>query len=129
MKRYYAETSWKRASGTEINFIEHPLGAWVKADEAQDEIDRLTKIVQVPAAFCEWREDRDGCWNTDCDMHFVMTADTPSENNYNYCPSCGRKLIEIPWSCDDTEHDEGESTSPFIEMTDDDVEWLIGAND
>lgn len=42
---------------------------------------------------CVWREDWDGYWNTDCDHAFVLEADTPTENDMNFCCYCGGELI------------------------------------
>ncbi len=33
-----------------------------------------------------------------CDEPWTFECYTPQENNYNYCPKCGRKIIEyIPF--------------------------------
>jgi len=44
---------------------------------------------------CLWKEDSDGNWEASCDQVFCMTEGTPSENTYNYCPNCGKRLIEV----------------------------------
>lgn len=49
---------------------------------------------------CTWEEDRDGNWNTACDRIFTMTADTPTENDYRFCPGCGKPIVEVLFAYD-----------------------------
>ena len=48
-------------------------------------------------AVCHWRGDEDGNWDTDCGECFCVEEGTPQENTYNFCPSCGKKLVEIAY--------------------------------
>ena len=41
---------------------------------------------------CKWREDEDGVWDTGCDNRFEFNAGGPPENDFEYCPYCGKKL-------------------------------------
>lgn len=45
---------------------------------------------------CEWKQDEDqhGLWETDCGNLFDITEGTPHENGMNYCPYCGKHLVE-----------------------------------
>lgn len=43
---------------------------------------------------CVWIEEDDGDWRTTCGEFFILIADTPKANSYNFCPSCGKKLIQ-----------------------------------
>ena len=44
---------------------------------------------------CIWTlEEWHDYWETACGQAFCMTTGTPHENTYNYCPYCGRGLIE-----------------------------------
>lgn len=46
---------------------------------------------------CKWYlEDYNfSQWESDCGLSWYMSNDeTPKENEMNYCPKCGRKLIE-----------------------------------
>jgi hypothetical protein len=43
---------------------------------------------------CEWRSDDEGNYFTACGDGFTLTSGTLEENHYNYCPSCGRKVVE-----------------------------------
>lgn len=49
-----------------------------------------------PEAVCEWAPDTegDGCYKTQCDnLHWFGEGDI-IENDYAYCPYCGRKVKE-----------------------------------
>ena len=43
---------------------------------------------------CEWTEDEDGIWETDCGNMHVFLDSGPDENGYIYCPYCGKKVGE-----------------------------------
>lgn len=46
---------------------------------------------------CWWRVDDNGIWQTGCDNAFEMgNLDGPKENDFGYCPYCGRYLHEWP---------------------------------
>ena len=42
---------------------------------------------------CTWTYD-EYCdyWETECNEAFVFAADGPVENNFTYCPYCGREI-------------------------------------
>ncbi len=47
---------------------------------------------------CEWREYWEcdyEVWETACDRKFEFMNDGPAENDYQFCPGCGRP-IETP---------------------------------
>jgi len=50
------------------------------------------KIIPI----CLWTEDQDGNWSTTCGKAFTLFSGMPKENNYNFCPNCGRKIVEKP---------------------------------
>ena len=68
-------------------------------------VDKLDAEIRRIAAPCTWtcgggkvcacgfREDE--CWSTSCGKEFVMITGTPKENGYNFCPSCGKPLVEF----------------------------------
>jgi hypothetical protein len=44
---------------------------------------------------CEWKEDHDGSydfWMTSCGHAYNFEAGDPCENNFDYCPFCGKKI-------------------------------------
>lgn len=46
---------------------------------------------------CQWQYDGcDDLWLADCGITWqISNYDSPSENNMNYCPGCGRSLAEV----------------------------------
>lgn len=43
---------------------------------------------------CKWAEDCDGNWDTQCGSAIVMIEGTPFENEYAFCPFCGRIITQ-----------------------------------
>jgi DNA-directed RNA polymerase subunit RPC12/RpoP len=43
---------------------------------------------------CEWTEDDDGNWLTDCENMHEFSTGGPDENGYVYCPYCGKRVGE-----------------------------------
>ena len=44
---------------------------------------------------CEWTPDEDGIWETECDNLVVINEGTPLENDWVFCPYCGKVIQEI----------------------------------
>ena len=45
---------------------------------------------------CKWTHDQqDDKWGGECGAAWWLCEGTPSENNMNYCPKCGKKLEEV----------------------------------
>ena len=44
--------------------------------------------------FCEWRliDDEANVYDTDCRNPHILIDGTPKDNNYTFCPYCGRKI-------------------------------------
>ena len=47
---------------------------------------------------CEWKEDKDGVWETECGNAFEVTTGTPAENYFEYCPFCGQVILECAYA-------------------------------
>jgi len=45
---------------------------------------------------CEWEDDDDGAWWTSCGHGWCFTDSGPTGNGMNYCPFCGKLLVEVP---------------------------------
>lgn len=46
-----------------------------------------------PAPSCAWTQDEDmGGWNTACGETYCFIEDGPKENDYRFCPGCGKKI-------------------------------------
>lgn len=44
---------------------------------------------------CKWKKDineEDEPWQTDCGTAFILITGSPKDNNYKYCPNCGRQI-------------------------------------
>lgn len=44
---------------------------------------------------CKWTEDDDGNWVTECGNMHEFTVGGPDENEYIYCPYCGKSMGEV----------------------------------
>jgi hypothetical protein len=47
--------------------------------------------------YCEWHEDLEGNWETDCGNKFVFVDRGPIDNGMRYCPFCGHRLQEVKY--------------------------------
>ena len=43
---------------------------------------------------CTWTQNEDGVYETNCNNMFVFNDGGPVENDFRYCPYCGRELSE-----------------------------------
>ena len=58
--------------------------------------ERLEKPEQKPVDTCTWTHDDDeGSWDAECGERWSITEGTPEENNFRFCPGCGRKVKTI----------------------------------
>jgi hypothetical protein len=60
-------------------------------------VDKLDAEIRRIAAPCTWTygEHYEHWWDTSCNRVFVMREGTPKANGYNFCPSCGKPLVEF----------------------------------
>lgn len=70
------------------------LEAWCGGDEAEQketwEVLRQTPEENIP---CLWQYDEfHEKWDTSCKNSHIFVAGHVQENNYNFCPYCGRKI-------------------------------------
>lgn len=42
---------------------------------------------------CGWRETIDGFYESECGEAFEFTGGTPADNNFKFCPHCGKALL------------------------------------
>jgi hypothetical protein len=57
----------------------------------------LPKVNKISYFFCDWKEpnwEDEDFYETDCGQSYCFEYETRnlSENGYNYCPKCGRKI-------------------------------------
>jgi len=61
--------------------------------------ERLTQPEQRPLInppACTWTHDNDeGSWDAECGERWSITEGTPEENNFRFCPGCGRTVKTI----------------------------------
>ena len=65
--------------------------------EVADLVDDLIEIVKqggVSDDVCEWRlcDEEANVYDTSCRNPHILIEGTPKENNYEYCPYCGKKI-------------------------------------
>ena len=48
-------------------------------------------------SYCEWSEDANATWCSDCGELMEFNDGTPSQNKFKYCPYCGEILQEKPY--------------------------------
>ena len=58
----------------------------------------MNTVFNERQAVCGWFiEDPDyGVWESDCGMEFMFNDDGPIENNFKYCPGCGKPITVLP---------------------------------
>jgi len=54
--------------------------------------DAHIQIMQI----CKWTQDSDGLWDTSCGNRFEFYDGGPVENDFRWCPYCGKTLIDHP---------------------------------
>ena len=79
-----AEDRWVNGTSKHA-YQEHKC--WVKAIE-------IVKQGSVADDVCEWRlcDEEANVYDTSCRNPHIMIEGTPKENNYEYCPYCGKKI-------------------------------------
>ncbi len=64
-----------------------------------------TDPTQASVAPCNWAEDEDGNWFTDCGDGFTFIDGTPDENHMKFCCYCGKPLTVSRYKEPDVEPD------------------------
>ena len=82
-----AEDRWTNGT-SKYAYQEHKC--WVKAIE-------IVKQGVVTDYVCEWRlcDEEANVYDTSCRNPHILIEGTPKENNYEYCPYCGKKIKEV----------------------------------
>lgn len=48
------------------------------------------------ADVCEWKyNETEDIWESSCGHLLIFMADGPKENEYAFCPYCGRRIAEV----------------------------------
>lgn len=48
--------------------------------------------------YCDWNQNLipdDESWDTSCKNRYLLIEGRPRDNDYNFCPGCGRHIREI----------------------------------
>ena len=54
-------------------------------------------VLSLQPTTCNWQEDENGWYETDCDHTFGMITGTPDGNDMTYCPYCGKPIKTIDY--------------------------------
>lgn len=67
---------------------------------------------------CLWSraDDDTSLWETTCKQTWALYEGTPKENNMNYCPFCGKKLIDDSDLIDPIEQTEAALAAEIISL-------------
>ena len=71
---------------------------WIKGDEefsiTRNELIEIVKQGGVSDDVCEWSlcDEEANVYDTSCRNPHILIKGTPKENNYEYCPYCGKKI-------------------------------------
>jgi hypothetical protein len=70
------------------------------ADQLADARKENMRLKKSAEDTCEWTQDDpddEDCriWNGDCGIMWQFEDGTPKENDMNFCPKCGKQLVEI----------------------------------
>ena len=56
----------------------------------------IVKQSDVSDDFCEWKySDSEYYFESSCDHLHIFMSDGPKENEYRFCPYCGKKIKEV----------------------------------
>lgn len=66
----------------------------IKAIDVLNDVIEIVKQGVVPDDVCEWRlcDEEANIYDTSCRNPHILIEGTPKENNYVYCPYCGKKI-------------------------------------
>lgn len=71
-------------------------GLMAAAAEQRERIPASVQLERIFAAVdedsCEWSQDDDGNWTTECGGMFVISEGTPKDNDMSFCCYCGEPL-------------------------------------
>ena len=72
--------------------IQNGLDNFLKAYNS--ELLRIVKQGSASDDVCEWRlcDEEANVYDTSCRNTHILIESTPKENNYEYCPYCGKKI-------------------------------------
>ena len=52
---------------------------------------------EADVELCAWSpNDNDGCYDTSCGEKFIFMHDGPEQNDFRFCPFCGKNITVPP---------------------------------
>ena len=70
-------------------------GDWEAATGESVEKDVHVRVLPGECSLCEWEWDDTHCkWDSDCGNAFQLISGTPTENEMQFCPYCGKQISE-----------------------------------
>ena len=68
---------------------DHTIDAGCRITEIEAEVERLKAV-------CQWQNDCDDTYSTECRNNFFFVDENgPKENNFKFCPFCGKEIKEM----------------------------------
>ena len=62
-------------------------------DLYSDDVIEIVKQSVISDDVCEWKyNDTEYYWESSCDHLHIFMSDGPKENEYDFCPYCGKKI-------------------------------------
>jgi hypothetical protein len=72
------------------HYVRQPDGQYAKPSQPPAPDDNI----------CNWYQEGidSDWWGTSCAQAFILNDGTPAENDFHFCPYCGKRLTETPYS-------------------------------
>ena len=70
-------------------------GRYIDIIEEKNAIDIINEAeAKWESECCEWRlcDEEENVYDTSCRNPHILIEGTPKENNYEYCPYCGKRI-------------------------------------
>ena len=85
------EIEWYKVHGANEDLRRGIIGATNRALTLTNEAEKKWE-----SDCCEWKHNETAdFWEASCEHLCIFMADGPKENEYAYCPYCGRKILEV----------------------------------
>jgi len=77
-----------------------PPGTLLRIVDGSIDVVTVEKVAEhaqlINPTTCTWTHDDDeGSWDAECGERWSITEGTPEENNFRFCPGCGRTVKTI----------------------------------
>jgi hypothetical protein len=69
----------------------HHMNEKKTANDSESAVNSL--VMPSDSGQCRWIEN-ESYWETSCNFDWFVNDGTPSDNHMNYCPMCGKIIVE-----------------------------------